>query len=203
MLSELLQQGRFEAEELPSIYAGLAKESRRLAERVERLLSFGRLSRGRLVAHRVETNLTELLRECVEAFDSRHPELPKVEAELVQMVVWVDPSQVRLAVDNYLDNAAKYAPQGGPFRLCLRRQKGNVLISLEDKGEGIRSEDLSRIFRAFERVEDRLSQQVSGNGIGLALVRFVAQAHQGKAWATSELGKGSCFYLSLAAAEKG
>ncbi len=200
MLAELLEEGRVEPDEQGEVFEALAREARRLGETVDRLLGFSRMAAGRHVIERVEARVAEVVAASVDTFEERHPDMPRVERAFAEdAMAGIDAGQIRLAVDNLLANAAKYAPAGTPYRASVRRQGGGVAITIADRGPGIARRDQGRIFEPFERADDRLSRATEGSGIGLSLVRHVARAHGGRASVESEPGRGAAFTLWIPA----
>jgi two-component system phosphate regulon sensor histidine kinase PhoR len=99
---------------------------------------------------------------------------------------------------NLLDNAIKYTPEGGRIRIsAIEKDPGEIQFLIEDNGIGIPREDLPRIFERFYRVDKGRSQELGGTGLGLSIVKHLVQAHGGKVWVDSQLGKGSTFYFTL------
>lgn len=200
MLAELLEEGRVEPGEEREIHEALAREARRLGDTVDRLLGFSRMAAGRLTLSRSEARIGEVAAASIDTFVERNPGVA-VERDLdMEIVANVDAGQIRLAIDNLLANAKKYAPEGGPYRVGVRREGGVAAIAVADRGPGIARRDQARIFEPFERADDRLSRATEGSGIGLSLVRHVARAHGGKATVASEPGRGATFTLWIPAA---
>jgi len=197
MLAELLEQGRVEDAERSEVHEALARESRRLGETVDRLLGFGRMAAGRYVVERKRASVDSAVAASIDAFEERFADMPKIERALAKVEASIDEGQIRLAVDNLLMNARKYAPDGTPYRVSVERSDGNVMVAVEDRGPGIRRSDQRRIFRAFERGDARLSRATEGTGIGLSLVRHVARAHGGDVSVESEPGKGARFIVTI------
>jgi two-component system phosphate regulon sensor histidine kinase PhoR len=197
MLAELLEEDRVEPEEQREVFVALAREARRLGETVDRLLGFSRMAAGRYVIERASANVASVVAASVDTFEERHPDLPRVRRDLSDVVADVDAGQVRLAVDNLLANAKKYAPTGTPYSVVVRRDGLGVAITVADQGPGIARRDRKRIFEPFERADDRLSRATEGSGIGLSLVQHVAEAHGGRASVASEPGRGAAFTLWL------
>jgi signal transduction histidine kinase len=107
-----------------------------------------------------------------------------------------DPYQLRRAIGNLVDNAIKFSQQAQPVRINAKGDGDSVLIEVEDNGTGIDESDLPHIFDKFYRGSD--TARTMGSGLGLALVRSVAEAHSGKVWAENrEDGDGSVFHLRL------
>jgi signal transduction histidine kinase len=196
MLAELLEESRVEPEEQREVFEALARESRRLGETVDRLLGFSRMAAGRYVIERAEARVAGPVAASIDTFEERNPELPRVEREIDEgLAASIDAAQIRLAVDNLLANAKKYAPGGTPYRVSVRRDAGGVAVTVADRGPGIARRDQGRIFEPFERADDRLSRATEGSGIGLSLVQHVARAHAGRAFVASEPGRGAAFTI--------
>jgi two-component system phosphate regulon sensor histidine kinase PhoR len=98
---------------------------------------------------------------------------------------------------NLLDNAVKYVQAGGQISVSAKLGDGEVEVQVADSGPGIAAEHLPRIFERFYRVDKARSREVGGTGLGLSIVKHIVQAHGGRVWAESELGKGSRFYFTL------
>jgi PAS domain S-box-containing protein len=108
-----------------------------------------------------------------------------------------DISLIRQAVTNYVSNAIKYAPDSGRVVMSLDVEGNEVIVSVKDNGPGIPKKDQLRLFEKFYRVQQRGTATVKGSGLGLALVKSIAERHGGRAWCESEVGEGSAFYISL------
>ena len=114
------------------------------------------------------------------------------------LLVEADRNYLEQVFVNLLDNAIKYTPEGGKVTLSAsEKNQEEVLISVQDDGIGIPREDLPRIFERFYRVDKGRSQELGGTGLGLSIVKHIVQAHGGKIWAESQLGKGSTFHFTL------
>jgi two-component system phosphate regulon sensor histidine kinase PhoR len=198
MLAELLEEGRAGEEAEQQETAGaIARESRRLGETVARLLAWSRMREGRSELDRSRVDLGEVVGDAVDVFIERHPDADVARALEESVEVSVDAALVQLAVMNLLENARKYAPEGGPYRVGVARTGGGARISVEDAGPGVPGAMRARIFEAFERGDDRLSRATEGTGIGLALVRAVARAHGGEASVRDGRGGGATFVMEL------
>ena len=123
------------------------------------------------------------------------------------LVIEIDPACPPLYADeralkqiliNLCSNAVKFTPEGG--RITVRAEaarSGGFQISVQDNGPGIPREKLDKIFTPFSQVDNRYDRQAGGTGLGLALVRGLAELHGGRAWLESEPGKGCCAYVVL------
>jgi two-component system heavy metal sensor histidine kinase CusS len=122
--------------------------------------------------------------------------LAQGEGELV-----VDPMLLRRALSNLLANALRYTPRGGIVRLSAVRERGAVAIAVNDDGKGIAAEHLPFLFDRFYRA-DAARSSADSTGLGLAVVRSIAELHGGKAEVASSLGKGSTFTLRFPTDQK-
>jgi sigma-B regulation protein RsbU (phosphoserine phosphatase) len=174
------------------------KATDRLAELVDHLLDMSRLEAGLLKLDKVPTNITALLQTTIAEARLRTPghkiilNLPKTALRLNG-----DGRRIRQVVDNLIDNATKYSQVGSTVTIEARSQNSELVISVADQGIGILRENLKRIFDRMFNLEHRLAQDPSGLGLGLALCKALVEAHGGRIWVESELGKGSVFYFDL------
>lgn len=114
------------------------------------------------------------------------------------LTVRADRSYLEQILINLLDNAIKYTPEGGRVTVsAVEKDSKDIQFSIEDNGIGIPKEDLSRIFERFYRVDKGRSKELGGTGLGLSIVKHLVQAHGGRVWVESQLGKGSTFYFTL------
>jgi signal transduction histidine kinase len=111
-----------------------------------------------------------------------------------------DPQQLGRALDNILENALKFTPQGGTITLSLERTRDHALLTVTDTGVGIPADDLPRLFRRFHR--GRNSAGYPGNGLGLAITRAVVDLHGGQVRAASEEGQGTRLEIELPLADR-
>jgi len=114
------------------------------------------------------------------------------------LLALVDAERLGMAVTNLLNNAVRFTPGGGHISLELERHGGEAWIRVRDEGIGISPSQLGRIFDQFYQVEDHMTRRHEGIGLGLAIVRAIAKAHGGRAWAESEgEGRGATFTIAL------
>jgi signal transduction histidine kinase len=109
----------------------------------------------------------------------------------------VDPHYMRMVLDNLLSNAVKYTPEGGTIVLSVRRTPGQIVLRVADTGVGIDPALQSSVFEKFTRVENSLSTDVNGSGVGLYLTQKIVQLHHGTIEVKSAVEKGSTFTVRI------
>lgn len=200
LFTETLELRRGDTATEDRCIAGLARESHRLQELIDRLLDWGRMESGRRVYVIEPTDVGAVVEAAVAATQSLElgaegnldldveDKLPRIDA---------DSGALTDALLNLLTNALKYG--GSPPRIKVRawREGNKVRISVTDNGAGIPLTEHKRIFQKFYRVDDRLAREREGSGLGLAIVKHVLEAHRGKVELESSPGEGSTFTLVL------
>ncbi len=183
MFGEMLASGRVPTDEKRAQYLDIiVRESERLTALIENVLDFARLERGRSSFEFVEGDLGAAVERAVEQFRYRSQrERPALECEVDEALprVRLDERAVQLLVFNLLDNAFKYAGDSDAVRVRVRRDSGRLVLDVEDHGPGIDPDDARRVFERFYRGKVARSGSARGSGIGLALVKHIAQAHGG------------------------
>ncbi len=198
MLAELLDEDRVEPGQRAEVHQGLAREARRLGDTVDRLLSFSRMEAGKTSSTKRSLTVAPVVSEAIDTFLERYPDAAPVVRQLDEEAqAPIDEGAIRMAVGNLLSNARKYAPDGQPYEVTVTAADSGVRITVGDQGPGISRQDQRRIFRPFERADDRLSEATEGAGIGLSLVGHVARSHGGSLRVESEPNHGATFILWL------
>ncbi|MFC2022141.1 ATP-binding protein [Chloroflexota bacterium] len=170
----------------------------RLTELVEGLLDMSRLEAGLLKLDKKPTSILKLIKETVAEAKVRAPRHEIVLNPTNRLpMVDIDARRIRQVLDNIIDNAVKYSEEGTRVVIEARRVGSEMQVSVVDQGIGIPAEDLERVFDRMYRIEQRLSPEVVGLGLGLAICKGLIQEHGGRIWAESELGKGSTFYFAV------
>ena len=113
------------------------------------------------------------------------------------VAVWADEEAFDQILDNLVDNALKYTPDGGRIQVAWRPEGESVCLEVSDTGIGIPEQDLARIFERFYRVDKARSREMGGTGLGLAIVKHLSQAMKGSVQASSRLGRGAAFTVRL------
>ncbi len=176
----------------------ILRETRRLQQLVDQVLSLSRLEAGETDLRPARFPVAELVAEAVDALGSRsadrHVEVV-VELQGEPPDWWGDRAQILKILKVYLDNALKYSPAGGVIRLCARREGEWNVLSVTDAGPGIPVEEQPHVFRRFYK--GRRQSETPGFGLGLAIAKHAALAHGGDVFVTSQVGEGSTFGLRL------
>jgi signal transduction histidine kinase len=210
MFGETLQSGRvIDEAKRQEYYAIITRESNRLTNLINNILDFSRIEAGKKEYVLEPTDVGQVVRDTYNAYCPQlehhqfehhltiEPNLPLVHAH---------PDAVSQAVLNLLSNAIKYSTDEKYVAIEVvretRRDRHGVLISVHDRGIGIRPEDRARLSEGFFRSQDGRVRQAGGTGLGLALVRQMVEAHNGSFDAEPRLVKGSTFRIFLPAAER-
>jgi signal transduction histidine kinase len=201
LFAETLELGRVPSEEKKRQYHGIInKESRRLTQLINNILDFSRIEAGRKEYRFVRSDVAAVVRDVVDAyrFPIEHQGFAlDVEIEEDLPETELDAEALSQALINLLNNAIKYSPEEKSLRVSVRARGERVLVSVADRGIGIPKGEHRRIFEKFYRVESSLVHTTKGSGLGLALVRHIAEAHGGHVEVASAPGEGSTFTLSL------
>lgn len=158
----------------------LNRNAQQLQKRIEDLLSYSALQQPQAFQDNQLTQLNRIVAKVIEeqkiALRAKHI---RIDAQLGEAVVHVDPKQIRIVVDNLLSNAIKYSPVGGTIRLLLDVKDGQAILNVEDEGPGIRADDKDKVFDAFYQGRDSNRGYVKGTGLGLSIAREYMRIHRG------------------------
>ncbi len=198
-LTETLQAGALD--DPPAAHRFLEQmetEVDSLSLMVNELLELSRIESGRVPLSIVPTQPQDIVNPAVERLRLQAERLGlslSVDCPDDLSLVLADAVRIQQVVVNLLHNAIKFTSAGGEVKVRVVDQEREVRFAVEDNGIGIAAEDLPRIFERFYKV-DR-SRATSGTGLGLAIARHLVEAHGGKIWVESQVGKGSRFYFSI------
>ncbi|MNS27790.1 Non-motile and phage-resistance protein [compost metagenome] len=167
---------------------------------VNDLLDMSRIQAGKFTIAYEEVNVGELAHAIVESLaaiaEKRHLHL-SVEVSASVPPLQADSQRIGQVLTNLLSNAIKFTPDGGEIHVFARRERGHVLVEVVDTGQGIRHEDLPRLFQRFTQLDMSKTRAASGTGLGLSICKAIVEAHGGHIGVRSELGKGSTFWFTL------
>jgi len=177
--------------------ADCVEESERVITMLNTLMDISEVETGAMKLNLCRVDVTELARQLTEFY----AEVAEDQGLVISLAAEglcetvADENRLRQAVGNLLDNAVKYTPAGGRVEVRVSKAAGQVVLSVRDSGIGIPAEDLSRVWERLYRGDKSRSQR--GLGLGLSLVRAIAQAHAGDCRVKSEPGAGSEFILRI------
>jgi len=186
--------------QVSDFFIRIQRNCEELQDMVRDYLDLSRLERGELVANKSLIDLsTTVVAMSVDQtavfFRSRGI---NVEVSCPnELSVVADPSLLRIALNNFLTNAAKYGREGGRASVTVKAEDGRVILSVWNEGEGFPPDATPHLFEKFFRVRDSSTHAKRGSGIGLFTVKNIANLHGGRAWAESEPGSWAAFYLSF------
>ncbi len=170
---------------------------------VNDFLNVARIEEGRFGFEFSPHNLQDLIENLLQEFSHTIKEkkikltFTKPQEKLPQ--VNIDPTKIRLAIQNIIDNAIKYTPERGEVTIMIKYSKLNLEVSVKDSGIGIPKNQMSRLFTKFFRSENAIKKQVEGTGLGLFISKNIIEKHGGKIWLESEENKGTTFYFTVPA----
>ena len=205
VFGEFLKLGRAATAEKVREYGDyIETESRRLTRLIDNILDFSRIESGAKTYKFRSAGVTEVVEETVRMFEVRLRStgftlrLQRPEAPLPPALI--DPDAIAQALNNLVDNAVKYSSRAGEIVLGIERRGDWILISVKDTGIGISRAEQKKVFERFHRIGTGLVHDVKGSGLGLSIVRHIAEAHHGRVTLESEPGRGSTFTIHLPAA---
>jgi len=141
------------------------------------------------------TDLVALLKQTAAAFEKQPPGVVTVDLPQ-EVILQVDPHQIKTVFENLLSNAVKYCePESDPVKISLERRATDVIVRVEDHGIGIPQEELAHIFEPFYRVDKSRSKDTGGYGLGLSLCKTIMEAHEGKIEVQSRIEEGTTILL--------
>jgi PAS domain S-box-containing protein len=181
------------------LLAQIVGQTERLTAIVSDILLAGELEAGRFRLTPGEIDPVEVARAAVEAASPRVPETAQLElvAPDQSLVIETDAGRLRQVLDNLIENAIKYSPNGGRTEVRVEPGEVTVAFSVSDEGVGIPSGELERIFEKFYRLDPEQSRGVAGTGLGLYVCKELVERMEGRISVTSRLGRGSTFRVEL------
>ena len=202
--SELLTRRKFTPERQTDMLQTIHRQSGLLVKMLNELLDLARIeSRGGLDMQINAHPLDETVQYCIKGLMLKDTDRPVLHDTLPSLQVLMDPEKMQQALTNLLANAFKYSPQGGDVSLSVRTEEDEgvryAVIDVRDQGIGMTPEQLERAFERFYRAD--ASGNIPGTGLGLSLVKEIAELHKGRATLQSTFGEGTTASLWIPLAE--
>lgn len=203
---EALSDGAWKDPEVaPGFLKVTQEETDRMIRMINELLSLSRMDSGTTRVDMELVNINEMFNYVLDRFDMilKKDDNPAkyytIKREFTKRDLWVeiDTDKFTQVLDNIMNNAIKYSPDGGVVTCRLLETHNQVIISISDQGLGIPRADLGHVFDRFFRVDKARSRAQGGTGLGLAISKEVVQMLGGRIWVDNVEGKGSTFYISL------
>ena len=200
---EALDEGALSEPVAPDFIKVSLDETNRMMRMVTDLLHLSRIDNATSHLDVELINFTAFITFILNRFDQIRGQDEEKKYELVRdypiTSVWIeiDTDKMTQVIDNILNNAIKYSPDGGKITVTMKTTDDQMILSISDQGLGIPKQDLPRIFDRFYRVDRARSRAQGGTGLGLAIAKEIIKQHNGFIWAKSEYGKGSTFTIVL------
>ena len=204
--TEALVDGAWENKEIaPGFLKVIETETERMMRMITDLLNLSRMDQNRLGLEKEFINMNELVVHIASRFEMVLQSEPyrdknyRILTDITQRDLWVelDQDKITQVLDNIINNAIKYSPDGGRIIVRLMETHTDIIVSVSDEGLGIARKDIPHLFDRFYRVDKARSRAMGGSGLGLAIAQEVVQLHGGKIWVNSIENKGSTFFVSL------
>lgn len=200
---EALDEGALSEPVAPDFIKVSLDETNRMMRMVTDLLHLSRIDNATSHLDVELINFTAFITFILNRFDKMRGSDEEKKYELVRdypiTSVWIeiDTDKMTQVIDNILNNAIKYSPDGGKITVTMKTTDDQMILSISDQGLGIPKQDLPRIFDRFYRVDRARSRAQGGTGLGLAIAKEIIKQHNGFIWAKSIYGKGSTFTIVL------
>lgn len=202
---EALDDGALDEEIAPNFIKVSLDETNRMMRMISDLLALSRIDNKSTQLDVEMTNFTAFMTYILNRFDQIKSQETNTDKtyEIIRDYpvnsIWVeiDTDKMTQVVDNILNNAIKYSPDGGEITVSMKTTDAQLIVSISDQGLGIPKKDLPLIFDRFYRVDKARSRAQGGTGLGLSIAKEIIKQHNGFIWAKSEYGKGSTFTIVL------
>jgi len=206
--TETLLDGVDDPKEVREFLEVINSETDALSRQINHILMFTEMDVKHIPLRRNLTNLSQLILKLID------PSKPTKETMLEKMAyekgikvniniqkdipnLWVDFRKIKTAIEHLIENAIKFTPIKGKVNVEVLKSEDKIKVCVTDTGVGIAPDKLSQVFTPFYQLEDPMTKETKGIGLGLSLVKHIIETHGGKIWVESEVGKGSSFIFTL------
>lgn len=198
---QLLKLDELESNVMHQATEVIDRQAHLLQSLVNDLLDVARINSGKILLHRQHIKLNDVVQSAVRSMQSSISQRNHaLSVSIPNEVIWLDadPARLEQIITNLLGNATKFTEPGGRIELTVESERDQVVLHVKDNGTGVASDMLSRIFEPFIQGDQSLDRTQGGLGIGLTLIKRLAEMHGGKVGVDSEgIGRGSQFTVTL------
>lgn len=204
--TEALADGAIEDKELAMEFLGVIQtETDRMIRMISDLLSLSKMDSGMEENEKELVLFNDFVNHILDRFEmmlnseENDDKDYRIRREITDEALWVEINQDKMmqVIDNIMNNAIKYSPDGGIITVRLMSTHNELILSIQDQGLGIPQKAVPHVFDRFYRVDKARSREQGGTGLGLAISKEVVELHNGKIWVNSIENKGSTFFISL------
>ncbi len=195
-----MKEKRFDVEEGIAEMEIVLKSARNMVGMINDLLDISAIESGKVNLNLLEEDINEIFTECERVHKraaqqkniglsiTKNPDLP---------LLIMDRARIAEVIDNLISNAIKYTYPGGTVTVISENRPDDVVVHVQDNGQGLSEDDRKEIFKSFKKLSARPTSGESSTGLGLAIVKKIVELHGGKVWVESEKGKGSRFSFTI------
>lgn len=191
--------GKLSRQQLDMLEKAYASNERQL-KIIDDLLRVAKIEAGKITLNKQPVDILALIEDIMKELNQRFSEAKqtvKLSSSHKKITAHIDKDRMRMAVENLMDNAGKYTPEGGEIGIGVQTGRGKLTIKISDSGVGISPDDKKRLFQKFMRLGHPSVHAVSGSGLGLYWAKQIVDLHNGEIQVRSELGKGSEFSIKI------
>ncbi|PIU83222.1 MAG: hypothetical protein COS68_05185 [Elusimicrobia bacterium CG06_land_8_20_14_3_00_38_11] len=193
---------RKEDEQLIKLFEIVSRQTDKMKSLVNDLLDFAKMEAGFMEIKKSHCEINKLVNDAIKEIqvlaDNKEIEITQEIFSADAVCVHCDSERIKQVLTNFLSNSIKYTGEGGKISVWFEKSAGEVEIGVEDNGKGISKENLGKVFEKFYRVDQSLTRESGGFGLGLSIAKKIIELHGGKIRVESDgLGKGSTFIFTL------
>jgi two-component system sensor histidine kinase CiaH len=190
---ETLQKRKLDEEKQQKLICNTIQEANRLNSLCNNILLAAQLDGGNYYETKMELNFSDLIENCIEEFANRFPQR-RLEADIQQQLyISGEVLLLQILANNLIENALKYSNKEIPVTIKLIKEKNKILLSVMDRGCGVKQQDRKKIFNKFYRAGNESTRTTKGTGLGLYLCKKIMKSHNGNITMTNNIPQGSIF----------
>lgn len=206
--TETLLEGVSDPQEVKEFLQVINSETDTLNRQINQILMFTDMDLKRIPLKKRLINLSQLTKELIDPAKPIKETMIEKMAQERKIIVninipedlpefWADYHKIKTTLEHLIENAIKFTPVGGKVNIAAVKALDEIKVCVSDTGVGIPRDKLSEIFTPFHSLQDPMTKETKGIGLGLSMVKHIIETHGGKIWVESEVGKGSSFIFTL------